>query len=124
MHIGEKIKARVKELRMGPTELARQIRTSKQNVYGIYQRSSIDTDLLAKLSKVLEFDFFVYYSTSAGAKGEVNAPYPGYKRKKGGSAASEELNQLRKDLQELREKYELLRALYETKTGQKVPGSV
>lgn len=124
MHIGEKIKARVKELRMGPTELARQIRTSKQNVYGIYQRSSIDTDLLAKLSKVLEFDFFVYYSTSANAKGEVNAPYPGYKRKKGASAASEELNQLRKDLQELREKYELLRALYETKTGQKVPGSV
>lgn len=109
---------------MGPTELARQIRTSKQNVYGIYQRSSIDTDLLAKLSKVLEFDFFVYYSTSADSRPQAESPYLPYKRKKGTNPAADELIQLRKELQDLREKYELLRALYETKTGQKVPGSV
>ena len=123
MHIGEKIKARAKELRIGPTELARQIRTSKQNVYGIYLRESIDTDLLARLGKALDFDFFAYYSV--GHTLEVNDGQASYKRKKGNSSLfAEETEQLRKELQDLREKYELLRALYETKTGEKVPGSI
>jgi hypothetical protein len=123
MHIGEKIEARAKELRMGPTELARRIRTSKQNVYGIYRRSSIDTELLQKLSKALDYDFFLHYTTSVpNVVSEPGAPYG--KRKKGIAApADDELSRLRREFADLREKYELLRELYETKTGKKVPGS-
>ena len=120
MHIGEKVKARAKELRIGPTELGRMIKTSKQNVYGIFERKSMDTELLQKLSKVLEFDFFVYYY-SPGNGSAVNSP-AGYYGKRKKPLADEETNAVR-ELKELREKYELLKALYEAKTGKKVPGS-
>lgn len=116
MHIGEKIEARAKELGVGATALARKIGTSKQNVYGIYQRTSIDTDLLVKLGKALEFDFFVYYSSSGNSR--FTDDYRGSVE-----AVQEEILRLRQDLQGLRERHELLRALYETKTGEKVPGS-
>src|SRR4051812_41417017 len=82
MHIGEKVKARAKELRMGPTELARAIKTSKQNIYGIYLRETIDTGLLQKLGKALDFDFFAYYGTTGSSA--ANTPAGVYaKRKKG-----------------------------------------
>lgn len=61
IHIGDLIKRRAKELRIGPTELGGMIMTSKQNVYGIYKRKSIDTDLLRKISVALQYDFFLHY---------------------------------------------------------------
>lgn len=123
MHIGEKVKARAKELRMGPTELARAIKTSKQNVYGIFLRETIDTGLLQKLGKALEFDFFVYYGTTGNSA--ANDPMGIYgKRKKGTYSYEDEISLARKELNEFREKYELLKALYEAKTGKKVPGSL
>ncbi|HET6990084.1 MAG TPA: hypothetical protein VFJ43_02120, partial [Bacteroidia bacterium] len=107
MHIGEKVKARAKELRIGPTELGRKIRTSKQNVYGIFQRSSIDTALLQKLSKALEFDFFVYYTTTGNTR--TNDPRNGYKKnRKGINSAEDEVISLQRELREFQEKYELL----------------
>jgi hypothetical protein len=116
MHIGEKIKARAKELRVGPTELAKKISTSKQNVYGIYKRESIDTDLLEKISKALQFDFFTLY---------INAklfPHtdPGYKKGKNYPAHEEEFGHLKVQLADLQEKYELLKKvnlLLEEKKG-------
>jgi len=65
IHIGEKIRKRAKELRIGPTELGKLIHTSKQNVMGIYTRRSIDAELLYKLSKALDHDFFQYYQALA-----------------------------------------------------------
>ena len=120
MHIGEKVRARAKELRIGPTELGKMIKTSKQNVYGIFERKSMDTELLQKLSKVLEFDFFVYYY-SAGNGASLNNP-AGYYGKRKKPLIDEEADAIH-ELKELREKYELLKALYEAKTGKKVPGS-
>ena len=62
VHIGEKIKQRAKELRIGTTELGRLINTSKQNIYGIYKRKSTDSEMLRKLSDALDYDFFQYYA--------------------------------------------------------------
>ncbi|MBN8702475.1 MAG: helix-turn-helix transcriptional regulator [Bacteroidetes bacterium] len=64
VHIGEKIRQRAKELRMGPTELGKLVHTSKQNIAGIYKRKSIDAELLRKLSHALNYNFFEYYSPS------------------------------------------------------------
>ena len=61
VHIGEKIKQRATELRIGPTELGKLIFTSKQNVSGIYKRKSIDVGALHKISQALNYDFFQYY---------------------------------------------------------------
>jgi DNA-binding Xre family transcriptional regulator len=72
INIGLLVKQRAKELRIGPTELGVKINTSKQNVYGIYKRKSIDTQLLIKLCNALNFDFFQVYSQNLHLSGNVN----------------------------------------------------
>lgn len=62
LHIGSLIKKRAQELRIGPTELGSKIDTSKQNMYGIYKRKSIDIELLYKISVALNYNFFNHYS--------------------------------------------------------------
>ena len=54
---------------MGATELGSLINTSKQNIYGIYKRRTIDTGLLKKISQALEWDFFALYTDSVGEDG-------------------------------------------------------
>lgn len=111
MHIGEKIKERAKELRIGPTELANTISTSKQNIYGIFKRESIDTELLLKLCKALNYDFFSFFT---------NPKLPPYtemainsKKAKGYSSVetSPEYNTLKNQLMDLKEKYELTKKI-------------
>ncbi|MEO5643416.1 MAG: hypothetical protein ABIQ40_14800 [Bacteroidia bacterium] len=118
MRIGEKIKERAEELRIRPTELGRMIKTSKQNIYNIFERDSIDTLLLQKLSKALEFDFFSCYSNSPYV---ANSPAADYARNN--KNPTEKEIALQNELKELGEKYELLKALYEAKTKEKVPGA-
>lgn len=109
IHVGEKIKQRTKELRIGPTELARIINTSKQNIYGIFKRESIDTALLEKISKALKYDFFALY---------INPKLPplkdgdlGDKKIKPYFLMDEksEFSLLKNQLMDLKEKYELLK---------------
>lgn len=61
LHIGEKIKGIFKESGLTVAEFARRIDTSRENVYGIFRRKSIDTYLLKKISEVLNYNFFKYY---------------------------------------------------------------
>jgi len=58
MHIGHKIKQIFDTSGMSVSELARRIQTTRQNVYGIFERSSIDTALLDRISIALNYDFF------------------------------------------------------------------
>lgn len=62
VHIGKEIKKRAQEQRIGPTELAKMISVSKQNVYHIFERKSIDSDQLQKISTALNFNFFELYN--------------------------------------------------------------
>lgn len=109
IHIGEKIKERAKELRIGPTELAALINTSKQNVYGIFKRESIDTALLQKICKALKYDFFSFF---------INPKLPPndevvVNTKKGKPYSSmendSEFNTIKTQLMDMKEKYQLLK---------------
>ncbi len=113
VHIGEKIKARAKQLRIGPTELASLVNTSKQNIYGIYKRKTVDTELLKKLSLVLKCDFFDYYYDKQWLK-TFNEDQATYHKSNTKNTVTEnpELLALKKELQDLKEKYELLQKLY------------
>ncbi len=119
LHIGERIKARAKELRIGPTELAGMINTSKQNVYGIYKRKTLDSELLKKISIVLKLDFFSAYYDKQWQKSfqESQVPY----QTKAASVLKEELTKLKKEHQELQEKYDMLKKLYDL-TEEKLKG--
>ena len=62
INIGNKIKQVVDKKGMTNSEFGRRINMSRENVYSIYKRKSIDTVLLEKISQVLEHDFFQYYT--------------------------------------------------------------
>jgi hypothetical protein len=109
VHIGEKIRLRAKELRIGPTELGEMIHTSKQNITGIYKRRSIDVELLSKFAKALQYDFFQYYQPE-GSSYAAEAPNP-YGKKEKNKKQPDELQKLKLELQDLREKYELLKKI-------------
>jgi DNA-binding Xre family transcriptional regulator len=106
IHIGEKIKTRAKELRIGPTELGKTINTSKQNIYGIYKRESIDTALLEKLCKALNFDFFSFY---INPKLPPNKDNEAKKNKAYPLPDDNEFTVVKNQLTDLKEKYELLK---------------
>lgn len=61
VHIGEKIRLVLEKKKISKAEFARMIDTSRENVYGIFKRESIDTALLEKISAVLEYNFFNLY---------------------------------------------------------------
>lgn len=108
INIGEKIKARAKQMRIGPTELGKMINTSKQNIYGIYKRKAVDTEILRKLSAALEYDFFELYRLSD--EGTKNSAISG-KQEKGiqKSVSFKEYQKLKADFENLKEKYDLLK---------------
>lgn len=74
-HIGKIIRQRLEETGMNKSEFARRINTTPQNIYGIFKRKSIDTDLLKEISQVLEYDFFQYYSQVTFEVHEDGSPY-------------------------------------------------
>ena len=72
---------------MRGTEFAAAINRDRQVIYDIFKRESIDTELLQNISKVLNHDFFSYYSN------ETAEP-----RDKFGFATKEELAQSNREL--------------------------
>jgi hypothetical protein len=106
IHIGELIRKRAKELRIGPTELAQMINTSRSNIYWIYKRKHIDGEMLVNLSRVLDLNFFNVYTDSAvlnitNLKTETivktRQPYE--------TSQTKEMNHLYQEVAELKEKY-------------------
>lgn len=61
-HIGKKIQKTIIEQGRSVKWLSNQLGCSRDNVYKIYQRQFIDTDLLFKISMTLDYDFFADYS--------------------------------------------------------------
>lgn len=61
MNIGKAIKAELK--RQGKTVVwfANQIPCSRTNVYKIFKKYTLDTALLEKISRILNYDFFRDY---------------------------------------------------------------
>lgn len=108
INIGEKVKLRAKQLRIGPTELGKLINTSKQNVYGMYKRKSLDTETLSKLSAALEYDFFEYYRINDDLV-KTNEPTTKYERGLQKTVPLKEYQKLKADFDNLKEKYDLLK---------------
>ena len=56
--IGQIIKEQVESSNMEVTTFAKAIKKERSNIYDIFKRSSIDTELLKKIGQVLNHDFF------------------------------------------------------------------
>ena len=53
---------------MKKTEFARRINRTSQNVYAIFERTSIDSALLASISEILNYNFFEVLSVDLNNK--------------------------------------------------------
>jgi len=62
VHIGNRIKGTLNKKGMTVSEFGRRIHKSRENVYDIFKRRTLDTGLLVTISRVLEYDFFQYYT--------------------------------------------------------------
>jgi transcriptional regulator with XRE-family HTH domain len=63
VHIGKKIREEIQQKGISVSVFAKKINRSRNVVYDIFGRESIDTELLGKIGKVLGFDFFSLYSS-------------------------------------------------------------
>ncbi len=62
IHIGNLIKQKLRQQERSNAWLARKLFMDSSNVSKMLKRHYIDTDLLLRISIILEEDFFVYYS--------------------------------------------------------------
>ncbi len=60
VHLGSKIKEQAKSMGIGATKFGEYLNRSRENVYDLYERESVDTGLLLACCKILNHDFFQY----------------------------------------------------------------
>jgi transcriptional regulator with XRE-family HTH domain len=61
IHIGKIIKDTLKSKNIDVADFASKINYTRGNAYKIFNKKSIDTDLLIKISKVLDENLFFHY---------------------------------------------------------------
>ena len=64
IHIGQLIQAQLKADQRSASWLAREIGCSRNHVYKIFNKPSLDGDLLLRISLSMHFNFFQYYSAA------------------------------------------------------------
>ncbi|MCH5221078.1 MAG: XRE family transcriptional regulator [Muribaculaceae bacterium] len=62
IHIGKIIHAELLRQERTPTWLAKKINCERPNIYYIIKQPSINTEMLERISKALDIDFFKIYS--------------------------------------------------------------
>lgn len=62
IHIGKVIEKVLRDQGKTVTWFARSLYCDRINVYKIFQRESVDSEMLYRISKILSHDFFKYYS--------------------------------------------------------------
>jgi hypothetical protein len=72
IHIGTIIKDLVRQKGMDVTEFAQRISYTRRNAYKIFNKPSIDTDLLARISAVLGENLFFKYLSDEELSGYSN----------------------------------------------------
>nr|WP_300700690.1 XRE family transcriptional regulator [Bacteroides sp.] len=67
IHIGHLIEEELQRQERSAAWLGRKLYCDRTNIYKIFKRESIDTDLLLRISKALNYNFFQCYSDRLNA---------------------------------------------------------
>ena len=62
IHIGHLIQVQLKTDKRSVSWLAREIGCTRNHVYKIFKKTSLDSDLILRISKAMQFNFFQYYT--------------------------------------------------------------
>ena len=64
IHIGHIIQAQLKTDQRSVGWLAREIGCTRNHVYKIFNKSTVESELLFRISKAMNFNFFQYYTAA------------------------------------------------------------
>lgn len=120
VHIGKKIREVLSKSSMTVVDFADKINKTRTVVYDIFKRDSVDSVLLNRISKVLNHNFFQYYSTEKLR--EEKETY--HSRNDRYQELLKELKATKKELQELKKQnilLEKLLSIMEKKQSNKKP---
>lgn len=98
IHIGKKIREVVDSSALTIVEFARSINLSRDGAYKIFAKEYIDTDQLKQISKVLQHDFFSYYSAGLSLAKDPENTY--------GLATTHDIEDLKRMIERLERKLE------------------
>ncbi|MBR6251668.1 MAG: XRE family transcriptional regulator [Bacteroidales bacterium] len=70
IHIGKLIREELKRQERSVAWFARHLNCERTNIYSIFKRDSIDTALLARISRILNHDFFLDLSLNSDDESE------------------------------------------------------
>lgn len=119
IHIGQKIKEELYAQGISVSIFAKQINRSRNVAYNIFERESIDTALLNKISKILNCDFFSMFSAQKDFNHQsmkhYNDPPEDYHKQ------SEELALLRQHHEILQKEVEYLKKIVALMEGKANP---
>lgn len=101
INIGKKIKEVLDETAISVVDFAKSIGLTRNGAYKVFEKETIDTGQLQKISKVLKHDFFAYYTSPSEIVMESKVSY--------GFATKDELEQLTHTVQSLVKEIEKLR---------------
>lgn len=62
LHIGHLIQEQLRKDKRSVGWLSREIGCTRNHVYKIFNKPSLDSDLILRISKALQFNFFQYYT--------------------------------------------------------------
>lgn len=62
IHIGHIIREQLRKDQRSASWLAREIHCTRNHVYKIFNKPSLDSNLILKISKTMHYNFFQYYS--------------------------------------------------------------
>lgn len=63
LHIGHLIQAQLIADKRSVGWLAREIGCTRNNVYKLFNKASLDSELILRISKAMQFNFFRYYTS-------------------------------------------------------------
>lgn len=113
VHIGQKIEETLREKGMSVMAFSKKIKRSRNVVYDIFNRTSIDTELLLLICKGLETDFFKLYSerlqTKKANENEFKSTVVAEPMRPLGYSLSEEILILRTEFLKLQNEIQILK---------------
>ncbi len=109
VHAGKMVKEVFLASGMSVSELGRRVLTTRQNIYRIFERESIDSALLQRLGKALNYDFFPHFSEIPG---NLLAATDNFKDKDK-TVLYKEVKTLQRELADVKEKYEMVKRINE-----------
>ena len=68
MHIGSKLREQLKQDGKSVVWLARELGCHRTNIYNLFDKYSIDTQLLARISIIMNYNFFNLYKEEVDEK--------------------------------------------------------